>query len=290
MTKLLLCLSLMFLTNTMVFAQTPGWEPVERALGRTGTLQGNIYRVNMPRSDMNVRIGDVPVSPGLALTSWVAFEKIGNQAMMMGDLVLFSSEVAPVLRKIVANRIEVTGLHNHILDEMPQVMYLHYRAQGDSTTLARSIKDVLSVTATPAAAPAPTTSQTDWSRVERILGRTGQHKGNLLALSVPRAEKIMENGIELPPQMGTAIAINIQNIGNKAATSGDFVLIASEVNPVIKALTDNGILVTAVHNHMLTESPRVFFLHFWGYDNPDRLAQGLKAALDNTNVAPPQSK
>lgn len=287
MRKVYVSILLLLLASTVVFGQTPGWEPVEKALGRTGTLQGSVYRVNIPRSDLNVRIGNVPVSTGLALTSWVAFERIGSQAVMMGDLVLLSSEVPTVLSKIVANGIDVTGLHNHILGETPQVMYLHYHAQGDPVVLARSINDVLSATATPKTPPAVSTpSQVDWSQVESILGRTGQHKGNLISICVPRVEKIIENGMELPPAMGAAIAINIQMVGNKADTSGDFILIASEVNPVIKALTENGILVTAVHNHMLTESPRVFFLHFWGYDSPDKLARGLRAALDKTNAAP----
>lgn len=287
MIRLCLSLSLLLASYSIAFAQTPGWEPVERALGRTGTLQGNVYRVNMPRSDLNVKINSAKVSPGLALTSWVAFEPVGDQTMMMGDLVLLTTEVPSVLQKVVANGIEVSGLHNHLMGEKPQVMYLHYRAQGDPAALASALKDVLSATTTPTAAPASALSVTrDWSSVENAIGRSGQKKGDIISFSIPRAEAITENGIELPPPMGTAIAINIQMIGYKAATSGDFVLIASEVNPVIKALTTNGIAVTAVHNHMLNESPRLFFLHFWGYDSPDKLAKGLRAALDNVNTAP----
>ena len=136
--------------------------------------------------------------------------------------------------------------------------------------------------------PPPSSSpetQIDWSKIESILSRTGQHKGNLLQLSVPRAETITENGMNVPPSMGMATAINFQMVGENAATTGDFVLLASEVNPVVKALTEHGIAVTAIHNHMLLESPRLFFLHFWGFDNAEKLARGLKAGLDKTNSA-----
>ncbi len=135
-------------------------------------------------------------------------------------------------------------------------------------------------------APIPSAAkvtQADWTKVEAILGKNGRKKGNLLQLSFPRREKIMEKGMEVPPYLGVATAINLQKVGPKAAATGDFVLIANEVNPVVKALVDRGIAVTAIHGHMLFESPRLFFLHFWGYDKPEKLAAGLKAALDRTN-------
>ena len=125
----------------------------------------------------------------------------------------------------------------------------------------------------------------DWSKVEAILGQTGQKKGALLQLSFPRMETIRENGMTVPPFLGMATGLNLQLVGGKAATTGDFVLLAQEVNPVVRALTEHGIAVTAVHSHMLFESPRLFFLHFWGYDDPEKLANGLKAALEKINLA-----
>ena len=249
-------------------------------------MQGDVLKIVFPRSDLRVKIDEVSIEPGLALTSWIAFRQMGSQTMMMGDLVLLTSETAPVMAKLVSSGLEVTGLHNHILGESPNIMYMHYSGHGDPVKLAEAMKTVLSLTGTPMISPPPSSSpetQIDWSKIESILSRTGQRKGNLLQLSVPRAETITENGMGVPSSMGVATAINFQMVGEDAATTGDFVLIANEVNPVVRALTEHGIAVTAIHNHMLHESPRLFFLHFWGVGTAEKLTQGLKAALDKTN-------
>jgi hypothetical protein len=166
-------------------------------------------------------------------------------------------------------------------------MYLHYSGEGKPEALAAAMHSVLSVTGTPMKPPAAaeTAEKPDWGKVEKILGKSGQQKGNLLQMSFNRKGKIMEKGMEVPPYLGVSFPINLQMVGSKAAGTGDFVLIASEVNPVIKALVEHGIAVTAVHNHMLFESPRLFFLHFWAYDEPEKVAAGLKSALDKTNLA-----
>jgi uncharacterized protein DUF1259 len=267
--------------------QSSDWQEVEKVFNRKGTVQDDVFKVTFPRSDLKVKIGEVSIEPGLALTSWVAFKLIGSHAMIMGDLVLLEGEVIPVMSKLVEGGVEVTGLHNHIMSESPKVMYLHYFGQGEPTKLAETMKAAIALTKTPLNPPQPKqpSSTIDWTKVESILGWTGQHKGDLLQISIPRAETITENGMDIPPSMGVANAINFQMIGEKAATTGDFVLLASEVNPVIKALTEHGIAVTAIHNHMLTESPRLFFLHFWAVDDPEQLAKGLRTALDKTNSA-----
>ena len=271
----------------VVSAQTPDWQAVEKVFGRKGMIQGDVFKITFPRSDLKVNIGEVSIEPGLALTSWVAFKPIGSHAMIMGDLVLLEGEVAPVMSKLIVGGVEITGLHNHLAGESPRVMYMHYYGQGEPTKLAETMKAAIALTKTPLTLPQPQQSPytIDWTKVESILGWTGQHKGTLLQISVPRTETITENGMGVPPSMGAANAINFQMIGGKAATTGDFVLLASEVNPVVKALKEHGIAVTAIHNHMLTESPRLFFLHFWGVDDPEQLAKGLKAALDKTNSA-----
>ncbi|MHB0912685.1 MAG: LppY/LpqO family protein, partial [Armatimonadota bacterium] len=242
---------MLLLACTAAYAQKTGWEPVVSVLGRTGTIQGDVLRVAFPRTDLHVQIGSIPVSAPLALGSWIGFQRMGNQTMMMGDLVLLTREVYPVLRKMNAHGIQLTGLHNHIFGETPQVMYLHYKGQGDPVRLARVMRDILSVTKTPMGKPAsPRPSSVNWSNVERTLGRTGQHHGKLLQITVPRADRITDDGEDVPPAMGTGISLNMEMIGTKAATTGDFVLVASEVNPVVTALTESGITVTAVHNHM----------------------------------------
>jgi hypothetical protein len=262
----------------------PQWKEIERILNRKGSVQDEVFKVTFPRTDLHVKVNGTTVQPGLALTSWIAFKPVGSEAVIMGDLVLLEKEVAPITQEFIKNGIEVTALHNHLLGETPKIMYLHVRGDGDATDLAKKIKQVLSLTKTPLSSQsASPDKKVDWTTVESILGVKGTTEGDVLHISVPRKDQITEMNTNIPPSMGVATGINFQMIGDKAATTGDFVLVASEVNPVIKALTKHGMTVTAVHNHMLQESPRLFFLHFWGLDEPNKLADGLKEALDQTN-------
>jgi len=267
------------------------WTGVETALGRKGAVAGDVVRFAYPRTDLKVKVGEVKVETALALTAWLAFQDMGTHAMLMGDLVLKEDEVKPVVARAVADNLEVMAIHNHLVGEKPRVVYMHVGGSGDPAVLARAIADVLKATSIPVkepAAPKPGRAkiQPDWIPVETILGRKGQLAGAVIKFSIPRSETILEDGMAVPPAMGTATAINLQMTGKRAATTGDFVLLAAEVNPVVQALTKAGIAVTALHSHMLTESPRLFFLHFWGVDNPAKLAEGLKAALDQANLAP----
>ena len=266
------------------------WKPVEDALGRKGSMQpGDVFKFSMPRSDLKVTVAGTPVKAGLALGSWLAFKKAGNDAIVMGDLVLTESEVEPVMMKLQQEGIEQTALHNHLLNESPRIMYMHVAGHGDPAKLAAALKDALALTKTPAAAPAPASQQQnlgiDTPQIDTTLGYQGKSNNGIYQFSVPRAETIHDMDTEIPPSMGTATSINFQPTGNgRAAITGDFVLLGSEVNPVIKALRDNGIQVTAVHTHMLTEDPRLFFMHFWANDDAVKLAKGLRAAIDKTNA------
>jgi hypothetical protein len=202
---------------------------------------------------------------------------------MMGDLVLLDSEVPKVIKKLTEENLQVTAIHNHLINETPAVKYVHYHGEGDPVTLAKEIKAVLEVTATPMTASAKTpTPKIDWSKVTAILG-PGKENGKLLQYTFPRNEKLTESGMEMPPSMGMATSINFQMDANRAATTGDFVLLADEVNPVVKALVENGITPTAIHTHMLHDDPHLFMMHFWAVGDPEKLATGLKAALDKTN-------
>ncbi|EJL29766.1 DUF1259 domain-containing protein [Brevibacillus sp. BC25] len=265
--------------------QGANWESVKKVFNK-GTVQKDVFKVTFPRSDLHVEVGDVQLDPNLALTSYLAFKHVGNHSMMMGDLVLLEKEVKPVENMLVEQGIEVTALHNHIMEENPKIMYLHVAGHGDPVTLAQKMKHVLSLTGTPlTSAPAEKSPSTfNWSKVESIMGWKGEKKGKVFQFSIPRPEEITEKGVSIPPAMGIAMPINLQLIGDKAATTGDFVLLSNEVNPVVRELTKNGITVTAVHNHMLDESPRLFFLHFWAVDEPEKLARGLRAALNQTTV------
>src|SRR6266568_3562321 len=293
---------LSFAISTAMLSQMPpksdsasDWKSVESALGRSGKPQpGDIYKFGLPRTDMHVTVDGVPIKAPLALGSWLAFRKIGDQAMVMGDLVLAESEVEPVMLKLQQEGIEQTALHNHVLNESPRVMYMHISGHGDPVKLARALHDALALTGTPATyGPASATQDLgiDADALGKMLGAKGAVNGGVLQFSIPRAEKITGEGMDIPPSMGTATAINFQPTGQgRAAITGDFVLIATEVNPVIRALRENGILVTAVHSHMLTEQPRLFFLHFWANGDALKLGRGLSAALDKTNSAKTAAK
>lgn len=249
---------------------------------------GDAYKVALPRFDLQVNVRGIKIAPALALGSWVAFKKMGADCMVMGDLVLTEDEVNPVMAKLEQGGIEITAVHNHLLDESPRVMYMHIGAVGQPQILATAIHAALALSETPFGdAPKGTaTSDLGVKQLDSILGRQGKLNGTVLQYSVPRGEQIMEGRMEIPPSMGTATAINFQPTGTgKAAITGDFVLRANEVNDVIRALRGNGISVTALHSHMLEEEPRLFFMHLWANDDAVKLARGLRAALDKTNSA-----
>jgi Domain of Unknown Function (DUF1259) len=274
------------------------WKQVETAVGKAGSVQPDgVYKIGLPRTDLHVKVGDVEVKPTLALGSWIAFRKMAAQTMVMGDLVLTDDEVSAVMGKLQEGGIEITALHNHLLNESPRVMYMHISGHGDGIKLAEALHAALALSKTPftapAASPSPDQTDLDTKQLDQIIGRAGKMNSGVYQFTVARAEKIAEgemaNGAEpIPASMGLATAVNFQSTGkDTAAITGDFVLISSEVNPVIRALRENGIAVTALHSHMLNDSPRLFFMHFWANDNASKLARGVRAALDKTNSAKP---
>ena len=272
-------------------AATPAtnWSGVEQVIGRKGTVApGGVIRFGFPRSDLSVQLDDVRIKPALALGGWAAFKGNPNgQSMVMGDLVLLDDEAAPVMRALQAGGVEQTAVHNHLLREQPHVIYMHIHARGNSQSIARALRDALAQTKTPsptpAAAPPASAPELDTVAIARALRVAGKWNGGVYQVSVPRREKITDEGMEVPPSMGVATGINFQPTGGgKAAITGDFVLRAGEVNAVIRALRDNGIEVTALHTHMLTEQPKLYFMHFWANDDATKLARGIAAALDRT--------
>ena len=267
----------------------PDWKAVGQALGKEGAVMpGGIYRVGLPRTDLKVTLDGVEIKPGFALGSWLAFKPVGNEAMVMGDLVLTGEEVNPVMKTLLENGIEVTALHNHLLRSQPGTMYMHVAGHGEPVKLAAALHDGLAQSKTPMGTAAPAAQAAldfDTGAVDAAMGFKGKANGPVFQFSIPRAEPVKDHGMEVPEAMGSAIAINFQGTGGgKAAITGDFVLTADEVNPVLKALRSNGIDVTAIHNHMLDDEPRLFFMHFWGNDDPQKLARGLRAALDRVKI------
>jgi Domain of Unknown Function (DUF1259) len=287
--------AVLVLPSLAATAQTDWMSRVGDALGKSGSeMPGGVYRVGLPRTDLKVTLDGVELKAGFALGSWLAFQKMGDDAMVMGDLVLTSEEVNPVMKKLEEGGIEITALHNHLLRNQPFTMYMHVLGRGDPVKLAATLHGALAMSKTPlpgapsgvAQPSAPPQIDFDTAAVDKILGAKGKNNGGVYQFSIPRAEPIKDGGMEVPEAMGSAIAINFQPTGGgKAAITGDFVLVAKEVNPVLKELRDNGIEVMAVHNHMLDDQPRLFFMHFWANDDAQQLANGLKAALAKVNVA-----
>src|SRR5215218_2541478 len=272
-------------------AQEIDWQKVDAAFGRkAATVSGDVHRYGFPRTDLSVTLDGVSIKPALALGGWVAFKPAHGGAMAMGDLVLLETEITPVMLKLIEGGLEITAVHNHVLRASPETCYMHVGGHGDAVKMAGVIRDALSASKTPLAAPqagSPPPIDLDTAQLDEIIGAKGQNNGGVYQFAVPRRDPVSEGNMQLAPAgpMGVAEAIGFQPTGGgKAAITGDFVLTADEVNPVIKALRSNGIEVTALHSHMLDEQPRLFFCHFWANDDSLKLAKGLRAALDKAAV------
>ena len=262
---------------------------IDQALGRSGQKTGEVYKVSFPRTDLHVSIHGLAIKPGLALGSWAAFTGTDDNAMVMGDLVLLESELNLVMDKLHAAGFEITAVHNHLMDETPHVLYMHYMGHGAAAQLAASLKVALSESKTPLDKPAATAEEPTppaWvTSVQDSVGRKGAFKGGVLSYGVPRSDQITSEGMIIAPAAGVAEAINFQAAeSGQVATTGDFVLTASEVNPVLSELRAHRITVTALHSHMLTEEPRLFFMHFWAVGDPLSVGAGIKAALSSVAV------
>jgi Domain of Unknown Function (DUF1259) len=273
-------------------AQEIDWKKVDDAFGRSAAVAGDVHRYNFPRTDLNVTLDGVTLKPGFALGGWTAFKPMHDGVMVMGDLVLLETEVNPVMAKLLENGVEVTAVHNHLLRASPATFYMHVGGHGDPVKMATAIRAALGESKTPLAAPAapaaPPAIDLDTAQLDQIIGVKGQNNGGVYQFGVPRRDPITEGGMQITPvgPMGAANAINFQPTGGgKAAITGDFLVTGDEVNPLIRTLRQNGIDVTAIHSHMLTEQPRMIFIHFWANDDAIKLAKGLRAALEKTAIA-----
>jgi hypothetical protein len=267
------------------------WAKVDAAFGRTASVQGDVHRYGIPRSDLHVTVDGVTIKPALALGGWLGFQPATGGAVVMGDLVLTETEIEPVMTKLLDSGIDITALHNHLLRANPATYYMHVHGHGDPVVMAIAIRAALAESKTPfdtSAAPTPQSAQIDLdtAALDSAIGTKGKVNGGVYQFSVPRKDAVTDSGMMVPPAMGTGTVINFQPTGDgKAAITGDFVITADEVNPLIHALRENGIEVTAIHSHMLSEEPRLFFVHFWANDDAQKLAKGLQSALERVAVA-----
>lgn len=279
--------------QTPVTTTDSDWKPVADALGRGGKLGDNntAYRVALPRTDLHVTSYGVAIKPGLSLGGYAAFARYpDNQTLLMGDLVVTEAEVPKVTDALQAHGIAQTALHKHLLKQSPPVRWTHIHAMGDATQLAQGLKAALDATTIgpPTSPPAqqPPPVDIDVAGVQQALGRNGTPDGGLLKYSIPRKDTIVEDGHVLPAaSFNLTTVINFQPVGGgRAAINGDFILTDREVQKVIQALRAGNIWIVELHNHGLTEQPRLFYLHFWAVDDAVALARALRAALDAANL------
>ena len=289
-THVLLVIGVVMASAITASAQGIDWQKVDTAFGRkAAVIAGDVHRYGFPRTDLTVTLDGVTIKPAFALGGWIAFKPAHDGVMAMGDLVLLETEINPVMTKLIESGLEITAIHNHVLRGTPATFYMHVGGHGDPIKMATAIRGALAASKTPltppAAAAPPPTIDLNIQQLDQIIGAKGQVNGGVYQVGVPRRDPIVEGGVQIAPAgpMGVATAINFQPTGGgRAAITGDFVLAGNEVNPVIKVLRANGIEVTAIHSHMLTEQPRLIFMHFWANDDALKLARGLRAALDKT--------
>jgi hypothetical protein len=276
---------------TAAGAQEIDWKKVDEALGKTAAVSGEVHRYGLPRTDLNVTLDGVTLKPTFALGGWAAFAPMHGQAMVMGDLVLLETEINPVMAKLLESGVDITAVHNHLLRASPATFYMHVGGHGDPVKMAAAIRAALGQSKTPfdppPANPAPAPAvDLDTAQLDQIIGVKGQANGGVYQFAVARQTPAVQDGMTVNTPLGGANAINFQPTGGgKAAITGDFLVTGDEVNPLVRTLRSNGIEVTAMHNHMLTEQPRMFFIHFWANDDAVKLAKGLRAALEKTAIA-----
>ncbi len=262
------------------------WDSVGRILRTSGAAAGGYYRYTWPRRDLTLRIGDVTVSPALALGAWAGFSGDPTDATMMGDLILTNDELKPVLAELARQRIAVSAIHDHLVGEEPRLTYVHYHGQGNALDLATRLDRVVALTGAPRpvtmAPPSPVTIDT--ALVFRILGLTGRAQGAVAQLSTTLVPgTVTMHGRPVTPALAYGTPINIQMVrggGVRAVATGDFAVLGPKVAPVLEALAAHGITATAVHSHLVGEAPTIYYMHFWADAPLPDVLGGLRAALD----------
>jgi len=262
----------------------PPWDTVATLLQTRATTLEGACRFAWPRTDLTVRVGDVTVSPAVALSAWAGFSGDPADATMMGDLVLTSGELKPVLAELARQRIAVTAIHNHLVGETPQITFVHFHAQGDALQLATRLARPLTLTGTPrpVAATPPQPVTIDTASVFRTLGLAGRAQGAVAQVStVLVSGPVTMHGRPVTPALGYGSPINIQVIApGRAVATGDFAVLGSKVAPVFDALAAHGITATAVHSHLVDEQPTIYYMHFWADGPLPDVLRGLRATLD----------
>ena len=260
------------------------WDSVGKILQAPITPSSGYSRYNLPRRDITLHVGDVTVAPSLALGAWAGFSGTPADAMMMGDLVLTTAELKPVLAEFARQRLDVTAIHNHLIGEEPRIVYVHFHGQGRATDLATHLDHVLALTATPrpVAVSSLPPATIDTAMVFRALGASGKAQGNVAQVAfilVPG--RVTMHGRLVVPALGYGSPVNVQMVdASRAVATGDFAVLGTKVGGVVDALATHGITATAVHSHLIGEKPTLYYIHFWADGRPADVLRGLRTALD----------
>ena len=266
--------------------QTPDsvrWGELDTVLGAKPVAQSGVHRFNFPRSDLTIRMGDVTIAPALALTSWAAFTDDPSSTAVMGDLVVIAPELPALLAALSSAGIAVTAVHNHLVGEDPRVIYVHYHGHGTSQELAAGLARALAATATPRpAAASPSMPVTiDTARIHAALQSQPKGSGTIASVGLPllKSEVVMDGRV-VPVTFGLTSPINFQRVSDQRwLATGDFAVSSTQVQPIVRALIEAGITPTAIHSHLLGETPTVYFIHFWADGTPTKVLSGLSAAV-----------
>src|SRR5215216_3963444 len=264
---------------------------IERIMGMKGKFSNGEYKVTIPQNDLNIEVDGFKIIPAMGLGTWIDFAPSSDGAMIMGDIVITEADLKPVQQEIIRQGLTISAIHNHFVRNHPNVMYMHLGGSGPTEQIAQKAKAVLDkVKQVRGGDPSKGTASNgtventlDAKGLDDILGYKGEMGKGVYKYTIGRPDvNLKEHGVHVTTFMGFNTWAAFQGTPEKAAVAGDFTMLENEVAPVIKALIENGIEVVAVHNHMVHEQPRIFFLHYWGVGNAEQLAKGLRKALDQT--------
>lgn len=267
---------------------------IERLTGLKGTANKGEYKISIPQNDLVVMVDSFRIIPPMGLGTWTAFTPAPNGAMVMGDIILTETDLKLVQQEVIRQGLTITAIHNHFVRNHPNVLYMHIGGAGNTDSMALKVKAVLDKVKEsrghdPAIGSVPDVANTlDTAMLNRILGYRGEFSKGVYKHTIGRPDvHLTEHGVPVSTFLGFNTWAAWQGTPQRAAVAGDFTMLEGEVAGVIKALVEAGIEVVAVHNHMVQEQPRIFFLHYWGVGNAEQLARGLRAAMDQTGKKAP---
>lgn len=285
------CVSMLLVCVLLASAQKSSLDTtlIEKITGIKGKANKGEYKITIPQNDLDVEVDGFKIIPPMGLGTWIAFTPSKEGSMIMGDIILTENDLKPVQQEVIRQGLTISAIHNHFVRNHPNVLYMHIGGSGKTEDMAKKAKAVLDKVAesrghNPASGSVSDVPYSiDTKKLDEIIGSKGEMSKGVYKYTIGRPDvALKEHGVTVTTFLGFNTWAAFQGSPDHAAVAGDFTMLEDEVAPVIKALIENGIEVVAVHNHMVHEQPRIFFLHYWGVGNAEQLAKGLKAALNQT--------